>query len=321
MEKAKKYLSAAVAGLALYAVSSSALAERVLQGASFAPYETTWGEPAKIFYDKVNEIGKGVLKIRLLGPDAMPATEQPNALRTGVLDIISTPPGMYKHIVPEANAQDLSNLTLEEQRESGAYEELQKITLERLGAHMLTTFGPGVPFHLYLSEEIDSEDQMEGLRVRSQPIFQPFLSSLQMNTSTVPIPDVYTALERGIVQGYAFAGWGIQDLGWDSHTEVRVEPGFYNVVINVLISDKVYSSLNEDEKSVLFQAAEWFDKWWPEYRDKQSKLHQAAQDEAGIKAVDFGEKFATQAENIYWEILEGDNPQTIPSLREKLQSN
>lgn len=314
----KKILALTVAAGMVMSVST-AHAERVLRAASFAPFETTWGAPFGIFIDHVNEIGEGVLKIRPIGPDAIPATEQPNALRSGLVDLIANPPGMYKHIVPEANAQDLSNMSIDEQKASGGYEALREITRNKLGANILTTYGPGVNFNIYLRSGVDNVEDLEGLRVRSQPIFQPFLSSLGMNATTVPIPEVYTALERGVIQGYAFAGWGVQDLGWDDYTEIRVEPGFYNVVINVLVNESVYNSLSAEEQEVLDSAASWFNEKWPIYRQEQEKIHLAAQEASGVKVVDFGESFATAAENVYWDVLSEESPETIAELRSLLQ--
>ncbi len=39
--------------------------------------------------------------------------------------------------------------------------------------------------------------------------------------------EVYTALERGVVDGYGWPITGIFDLGWHEKTKYRVDPGFY----------------------------------------------------------------------------------------------
>lgn len=318
---AHPFALALMAGTAGIAGSSAAFADAlVLRGAVFSPMETTWGEPFKFFVDHVNETGAGVLQIQAMGPEAMPATEQPNALRDGLLDIVATPPGMYKHIVAESNAQDLSNISLAEQRASGAYDLLDELTRARLNAVMLTTYGPGVNFHLYLTRPVASVEDLRGLRVRSQPIFDPFFASLGLSTTTIPIPETYTALERGVAQGYGFPAWGVQDLGWDGLTAVRVEPGFYNVVVNILINQNRYESLSEEQREILESAIVWFEEFMEDYQAEESTRHREAQDAAGIAGVDFGEEFARQAADVYWEELERESPQTIPALRAALQN-
>lgn len=293
--------------------------ELVLRGAAFSPMETTWGSPFKMFVDHVNETGKGVLQIEAMGPEAIPATEQPMALRSGLLDVVGTPPGMYKQVIAESNAQDLSNMTLAEQRASGGYSALNELAREKLGAQMLTTYGPGVNFHLYLTQEIASVDDLKGLRVRSQPIFGPFFGSLGLSTTTIPIPETYTALERGVVQGYGFPAWGVQDLGWDKLTKTRVDPGFYNVVVNVLMNKDRYDALTPEQRKVIDDAVTWFEAEMVTYQAAQSAIHAAAQDAAGIKSVDLGADFAVKAANIYWDELASQSPETVATLRGLLQ--
>lgn len=314
----KRHLALALS-LTLLAVPAAQADELVLRGASFSPMETTWGGPFRTFVDRVNETGKGIIRIEAMGPEAMPATEQPIALRSGLLDMIATPPGMYKQIVAESNAQDLSDLSLTEQRASGGYDALNALTRDKLNAQMLTTYGPGVNFHLYLTRDIAGIDDLRGMRVRSQPIFGPFFGALGLSTTTIPIPETYTALERGVVQGYGFPAWGVQDLGWDKLTKVRVEPGFYNVVVNVLMNRSRYDALTDEQRRVIDEAVAWFETEMVTYQAEQSIHHRAAQDAAGIKGVDMGADFAVKAANVYWDELASESPDTIAGLRALLQ--
>lgn len=312
-------VAAVATALSALTVPQAAQAEKVLRGASFTPLHTTWAEPFSMFVKHLNEKGKGVLQIRALGPDAMPATEQPNALRSGLLDIIATPPGMYKQMLPVANAQDISNMSLAEQQASGGYEKLREFTRKATNGYLLTTYGSGVRFHVYLTKDIKTEDQLKGLRVRSQPIFQPFFSSLGLNTTTVSIPETYTSLERGIVSGYGFPAWGIQDLGWDKLTKVRIDPGFYNVTVNILINENAYAHLTKKEKAVLDETVSWFNHMLPAYVKEKDAINDKAQQAAHIKVVNFGPGFAKQAGDAYWRELEKDHPKEIAVLRPLLE--
>jgi TRAP-type mannitol/chloroaromatic compound transport system substrate-binding protein len=44
--------------------------------------------------------------------------------------------------------------------------------------------------------------------------------------------EVYTALERGVVDGYGWPTAGIFDLGWHEKTKFRVDPGFYTAEVS-----------------------------------------------------------------------------------------
>src|SRR5947209_19600270 len=93
--RASRRFQAVTAGVGFFLTASvCARAEEVtLKAAVFVPPSTTYGIPFKTFVDRVNETGKGVLQIRIVGgPEAVPADGQAQAVKNGVLDIASIPP-------------------------------------------------------------------------------------------------------------------------------------------------------------------------------------------------------------------------------------
>lgn len=316
VRKFKGTLCAAVISSFALATPFASASEIELRAAVFVPVDTKWSKPFEMFAERVNQSGK--VKIRLIGPEALPASEQPNALRSGMVDMVVTPPGTYKSAMVEVNAQDLSNMTLAEQRASGGYDALNEILIKRLNGFALTTYGTGVPFHLFLNKDISSAADLKGLRVRTQPIHVPFFTTLGMSSATVSVPELYTALERNVVQGYGFGLWGIEDFSWDEMTKTRVEPGFYNVVINVLINDRKWKSLSPEHQAVLKDAVSWFEQELLVYTQEENARTRALHEERGIKVVDLGPEFAQQASDVYWAELERLSPNNIPRLKSLL---
>src|SRR5262245_2782200 len=148
-------LAALAFGVVSVMGSTASADEVMLKAAVFVPTSTTYGVQFKRFVDRVNETGKGVLQIRIVGgPEAVPADGQAQAVKSGVLDIASIPPTYYKSQMVEGDAQTLSDLSVAEQRKSGDYALLNQIAGEHLGALYLTTYGMGVPFHLYVTKDM-----------------------------------------------------------------------------------------------------------------------------------------------------------------------
>lgn len=313
IRKFKGTLCAAIVSSFALAPAVANAADVELRAAVFVPVDTKWSKPFEMFAERVNQ--SGTMKIRLIGPEALPAAEQPNALRSGMVDILVTPPGTYKSAMVEVNAQDLSNMTLAEQRASGGYDALNELLVKRLNGFALTTYGTGVPFHLFLNKEISSAEELKGLRVRTQPIHMPFFHSLGLSSATVSVPELYTSLERNVVQGYGFGLWGIEDFSWDEMTKTRIEPGFYNVVINVLINDRKWKSLTAEQQAVLKDAVAWFEQELLVYTEQENARTRALHEERGIKVVDLGPEFAQKATDVYWAELERLSPTNIPKLK------
>ena len=102
--------------------------EVTLKAAVFVPPSTTYGIPFKRFVDHVNETGKGVLQIRIVGgPEAVPADGQAAGGAEPACSIIaSIPTAYYKSLMVEGDAQVLNDLSVAEQRQSGALRDAQQ---------------------------------------------------------------------------------------------------------------------------------------------------------------------------------------------------
>src|ERR1700730_15944183 len=87
-------------------VANAAVAQEVTLKAITAFTEnTTYSRPFERFINRVNEDGKGVLRINYIGgPKAMPPFEVGNALKGGVIDIANAAGAIYTHVMPEADA-------------------------------------------------------------------------------------------------------------------------------------------------------------------------------------------------------------------------
>lgn len=312
----KPVLAAAAVALLL---PVAAQAEKTLRSAIWLPTQLVWAEPTNMFVEHVNETGKGIIQINLIGPDAIPAAEQANALRSGLLDMATLPPGLYKQQVPLGNAQDISNLSIAEMKDTGAYEHLRSMTQDQLGAYILASYGDGVKFHLYVNEEISSLDDLKGLRMRSSPIYNAFLESLGVGTTNTPAPETFTALERGVVQGLGWPYWGVGDLGWDKFLKTRIDPGFYTVAINILVNNDVWAGLTDEERKVLEDSAAWLEAQLPEFNAAQNAKNTAAQEAAGLVSFDAGPDFPKLAEDTYWGEMEKIDAAEAAKLRAVFQ--
>src|SRR5882757_9878382 len=313
-------LGVVTAGLGFLAIAGTTAGaeELTLKSALFVPPSTTYGIPFKRFVDHVNETGKGVLQIRIVGgPEAVPADSQAQAVKNGVLDIAAIPPAYYKSQLVEGDAQILSDMTVAEQRKSGAYAALSALAAERMNALYLTTYGMGVPFHLYVTKDmpIAKPEDLSGLRFRGQPNYNAIFKHYGVAGVNIAAPEVYTALERGSVQGYGWPLWGINDFGWEKLTKIRIDPGFYNVVNTVLMNKSKYGSLTPEQKKVLDDAVAWFEQDSVRYDADKTKETLEMQAKAGIKTVDFGPEFKKLAVSLYWDDLKKLSPDAMAKLQ------
>ena len=292
--------------------------ELTLKAAVFVPPSTTYGVPFKRFVDHVNETGKGVVQIRIVGgPEAVPADGQAQAVRTGVLDIASIPTAYYKSLMVEGDAQVLNDLTVAQQRSSGLYGMLNKLANDKMNANYLTSYGIGVHFHFYVTKDmaVTKPEDLKGLRFRGQPNYAAMFKHYGIaGVNIAPSGGLHRTRARHGA-GLWLAARGINDFGWDKLTKIRIDPGFYNVTVNVLMNKTRYDLLEPAQRKLLDDAVVWFEKDDLRYTEEKTKETLEQQAKAGIKVVDFGPEWRKTAVELSWEDLTKLSPDSIGKLR------
>jgi len=307
----------AVFAAALFATSATAQEVTLRAVSSFAE-KTQFSRNFERFIDKVNADGKGLVKINYIGgPRAMPPFEVGNAVRTKVVDIANVTGAFYTNLMPEADGFKLISKPMSEQRKNGTWAFINQLHNQKLNAQYLARQYHNVPFHIYLTKKMAKLD-FTGLKIRVTPVYKDIVQALGGTTITTPPGEVYTALERGVVDGYGWPVTGIFDLGWDKVTKFRLEPAFYSVEVNVLVNLDVWKGLNDKQRKVLNDAALWL-----EGLDRENeaiiKAERERQAKAGIQAIDFGpaesKKFLQTANDVAWASVIKRAPEAGAKLR------
>ena len=274
-----------LAGLAVLISASPAAAQEVtLRAVSAFAEGTEFSRNFERFIEKVNADGKGSIRINYIGgPRAVPPFEVGNAVRTRVVDMANVTGAFYTNLMPEADGLKLNGKPMSEQRANGTWGFINQLHNQKLNSQYLARQFHNVAFHIYLNKKIEKID-FSGLKIRVTPVYRDVVEALGGAPITTPPGEVYTALERGVVDGYGWPITGIFDLGWEKVTKFRMEPPFYSVEVNVLVNLDAWKSLNDAQRALLNNAALWL-----EGRDDEQeaiiKAERERQTEAGD---DFG---------------------------------
>ncbi len=312
--------SISIAALAAVLAATSAAAQEIsLRAVSSFAEGTEFSKNFERFVEKVNNDGKGVIKINYIGgPRAVPPFEVGNAVRTRVVDIANVTGAFYTNLMPEADGFKLNGKPMSEQRRNGTWDYINQLHNQKLNSQYLARQFHNVPFHIYLNKRIDKID-FSGLKIRVTPVYRDVVEALGGTPITTAPGEVYTALERGVVDGYGWPVTGIFDLGWDKVTKFRMEPPFYSVEVNVLVNQDVWKGLNDAQRKVLGDAALWLEGLDSE-KVAEIKAQRERQAAAGIAALDFGatasKAFLDRAYEVAWQSVIKRAPETGPKLRQ-----
>lgn len=299
--------------------ATAALAEtRTLRGASAFALGTTFSRDFEAFVDWVNENGTDQIAIEIIGgPEAVPPFELGNAVQAGIVEIANNTSAFYPNLVPTGDAIHLAQNTIQDQRANGCYEVIDRLHQEQMNVKYLAHAGDGMPYHLYTTKRPEGID-LTGLTIRTTPVYRAMFDKLGATLVRTAPGEVYSALERGAIDGYGWPSQGVLDLGWHERTKYRVDPGFYQVDVNMLVNLDVWNSLSDAQRAVLEEGAAWIEARNSENAARNAAEY-AAQAEAGIETITLSDEDAARwietAQTEGWAVVEGIDKELAADLR------
>jgi TRAP-type transport system periplasmic protein len=316
----RKTLAALFAAASVLSAARASAEEVTLRAVTALATNTAFGEVFNAFVERVNSSGKGKVQIRLIGgPEAMPPFEVGGALQSGVVDVAHLPGNYYEKLVPAATAVGLIERDMGELRKSGGYAELERLHATGMNTHLLALWGYGIQFHFYTTKPMNHAD-LSGFKIRVAPGFQEVVRALHGTSVQTAPGEVYTALERGVIDGYTWPLWGVLDLGWQKVTRFRVEPGWRTVAIGVLMNMDRYKRLEVEQRRVLDEAALWFEDYTGKLVERRNAEERDKQAKAGIKTITLeradAKRLLDASREAGWEAMATKAPKETPKLRQ-----
>ena len=314
-------LSAAVLALA---AGLACAQEITLRAANAFQEGTYYARNFERFIKKVNEEGKGLVRINYVGgPKAIPTFELANALRGGVVDLANTTTSFTTGVVPEGMVLNYTNLTMAEMRRNGVLDYLNKLFLEK-GLYYYARTGEGTPYYIYSNKKIEKAN-LTAIKLRVAPIYREFFQKLGGTAIQIAPGEVYTALERGVVDGYGWPLIGIFDLGWHERTKYRLEPGFYAIELGVIFNANTWRKLTPQQRQFLEKQAAWLESLNAEMATKDAPAEIKRQQDAGIQVTRLDDAeakvFLKTAYDSAWNAIVAASPVHGPKLREMMAPN
>jgi TRAP-type C4-dicarboxylate transport system substrate-binding protein len=251
----KLLLTAAAAGLAAAGLSGPATspakaAEKTINGASCWPMGHPVTKPFQVVLNEINKRGKGVVQVKLVG--GAPAIGSPFTLTQkmarGAYDIIGCTEAYFGNVIPEAPVLRFSEHPWQTLRQNGALAYASRL-LDAKNIHYVGRYWTFGPFHLWLKNPISKPD-LKGLNLRVAPVYTAFFKALGATVQQASTAQVYTLMENGTVQGYGWpaAGWVPP---WAKVTGYRVDPGFYDASLHLLLNKKSWNGLSKAQQDLI----------------------------------------------------------------------
>lgn len=313
-------------GLSLAGLSFTASADEVrLNAVSFTPKNAAVSAGFEKFIEAVNEEFEGELSLNWRGgPEVMPPFRLADAVRNNAIDMALISPSYYSGLVPSSTTSNLSFKTYEEILETGYYDRITEIHAERGLNYLGEIPATDVKFYLFFKDRIDSLDDLKGKRIRVFPTGLPFIEALGANGLVLPIGEIYTAMERGAIDGFMQG-----NLGWAEQYEDVVNyyltPPFYRAGFSILVSqramDRLSPELREElQEFVRYTLGPQLDQSWGEViAAGNAEVEAAGFEEIALNGED-ADRYLQTAIDAAWDYMAGqlDDPELTAELRAML---
>lgn len=316
---------AGVVGLGV--IAPAAADEVTLRAVTFLPTSAgTLGAHMEEFARRLNEAGDGVIQVNILGgPEAIAADEQPNAVRTGVVDMMFTSAGRYQSILPLTDYYAVTQLDPVKRRELGISELLNDLHSTRMNTRVLADFLYTVENALYIGDVSEKrlaaiqQGDFKGLRLRGNASYRPVFDTFGIETFPIAPPDIFTAVERGTIDGFAWPSIDMLVQGWGDVTKYRIAPNFNHGQTNLQINLDTWNALTDEQREILDRVAREWEAWSLEDGLKRNQEESAAQMAAGIQMIELPDAvtahFLQVANDRTWNNFERVLPDIAAKLR------
>lgn len=278
----------------------------------------------RLFIDRVNEKAKGELIINVRGgPEVIPGYDLGVAVQKGTIDMTMIPTGFFETLVPGADATRLSELTPFEERETGAYdyilEQYKKAGLYYLGRQQ---YQHKRFFYLFLKKRCEKPEDFVGLKIGSSPSFHAFYRGIGGIVTRVAMPEYYSALERGVIDGFGtslffWAGAGIQEV-----TKYCIDHPFYTPTPAVAVNLNSWNRVPKHMQKLLTNSLLESLKAWPDVAAKKIEEDKEKGRKAGVEfytlSPDVAKWYIKTAYDEAWKDEERKAPEVARRLRKLL---
>ncbi len=248
----RKTVAATALGLVVSATAGFAADMKML---------TAWGgnhsgtaNMAYGYIELVKEMSGGDINIAPSGPEVVPAGQQLQPVAAGVFDIIYTHGLYHTGETGIGAAIDAVNGDIEKRRESGVWDWVDQHYQETQGLKVLSIPTATTGFRFFLKEPMDAGKKLDGMKIRALPSYNKIVGSLGATAVVVPFGELYSAAEKGVIDGLVWPSVGAVGFKFHEVTPYLAEPAFGTVSYLIMMNLDKWNGLDEATQKTLLEA-------------------------------------------------------------------
>lgn len=242
----------------------------------------------------------------------------------GLTDLTWVYAAAYRSIEPTANFIGFSELSVEEEEARGVYDLIRKYSAE-VGLYFLGRGNAFVPLsmqYLHVNKRIERPQDLAGLSVGVSFGSLNFLKALGMTLIQMTDEEMYSGLERGLVDAYTNPWYEIRTFGLHEVTKYTIDHGFKGSTGVLILNLETWNGLPKHLQDLITKTHKDHEKGWLENDARIKREERQALLDYGLEFIKFSpddaEWYVNLALESEWPSFLKNYPDKAPQFKELL---
>jgi TRAP-type mannitol/chloroaromatic compound transport system substrate-binding protein len=214
---------------------------------------------AKKFIDNVEKASNGRIKIAMSGPEVVPPNQQFEPTSRGVFDLNYSTPVYYLGTTGVLFAFFAMPTNAKMWRDKG-YWEFADQEMKRFNQKLIALVSGSTQQNFYqimLKKPLgEGENPLSGRKVRGNKYYEPIVVPLGGSLVNLPGGEIYSALEKGVVDGAAWPVAGQERMRFHEVAKFMMRPRFGTSPFSIAMNLDKFNALSKEDQALLLKAGQ-----------------------------------------------------------------
>lgn len=207
-------------------------------------------ELIRAYLDNLQAASGGTITSRLSGPEVVPFADQFQPAAAGAFDMLYTHGAYHSGTTAIGLAIDAIAADPAKRRSSGVFDFIDR-HYNALGLKLLAMTATGSKgFQFVTKQPIKGPQGLQGMKVRGTVSYHPMIKALGGSPVVMGGGEIYSSLEKGVIDAAAWGLTGVADLKWDEVAKYLVRPSFGSATFLTFMNLKAWTGLSPAQQKV-----------------------------------------------------------------------
>ena len=291
---------------------------------AFAPNLSYSREIIKVYVDGLQKASGGAITSRISGPEVVSFADQFQPAAAGAFDLLFTHGAYHSGTSGIGLSIDAIAADIPKRRSSGVFDFMDR-HYNQLGLKLLAITSTGKKGYQFVSKQpIKGSPGLAGMKVRGTVSYHPMIKALGGSPVVMGGGEIYSALEKGVIDAAAWGLTGVADLKWNEVAKYVVQPTFGSSSFLVFMNLKAWNALSPDERKLFNDEATKLEvasgkRFEDLAAEERIELSKRGMQEATFAPADAGRLEELWAQGV-WEVARAKSAAATDELRALAQT-